>query len=73
MPRVTAPTEPGIEKINVFEFTPASARDAIALVPISSVKERYLKISPKPGIDFSNKRIYGLNSYITHRNSCATC
>ena len=44
MPRVTAPTEPGIEKINVFEFTPASARDAIALVPISSVKERYLKI-----------------------------
>ena len=52
MPRVTGPTEPGIEKIKVFEFTPASARDAIALVPISSVKDRYLKISPNPGIAF---------------------
>ena len=35
--KVTAPTEPGTENINVLLFTPASAREAIALVPISSV------------------------------------
>ena len=34
---VTAPTEPGIENINVFLFTTAYAREAIAFVPISSV------------------------------------